>query len=215
MNTISLVLPLIPILWGIGILIGGIGIAAASGAFKDPKVNKLGILGMQGSGKTLFLSYLRNIPFIDQATGRKSYPSFKYKLNNGKEITISSGLDYGGGNIYRLEYDKVINDSDVILYLFDIGKYLRNELDSDGIKYQRSCNSRFEHIYSNIKNIKKPILVIATHKDKSALSQNEMEQRFSALVKNKSYKDMLKDVEYINLTDNREITRLKDNLFKI
>lgn len=215
MITIPLALPLIPILWGIGILLGGIGIAAASGAFKDPKVNKLGVLGMQGSGKTLFLSYLRNIPFIGGVTSRTKYEQFKYKLSNDKEITISSGTDLGGGNMFRTDYNKILEESDVILYLFDIGRYLSNELDSDGDRYQRACNSRLEHIYSSIKKTKKPISVIATHKDKSGLSQNEMEQRFTALVQNKKYKGMLKNVEYINLTNSGEIKNLKGKLFKV
>jgi GTPase SAR1 family protein len=209
-------IPLIlPILGWIGLgLVGLIGVATVVGAFDDPKKTKLGVLGMQGSGKTRFLSFLRNIPFIEGSTSRKKYESFKYTLINGKKITISSGVDIGGGDIYRSDYNEILDESDVILYFFDIGKYLRNEIDADGVPYQRSCNSRFEHIFSSIKKTKKPILIIATHKDKSGLSEQDMERKFNALVQKKRYKTLLKAIEYVNLTDRSEITKMRDELFR-
>ena len=215
MITIPLILPLLPLLgWGLGILLGGIGIAAVAGAFEDPKKNKLGILGMQQAGKTRFLDFLRNRPFMEGSSGRNSYPEFKYKLPiTGKEITISSGKDLGGGAIYRGDYNSILDNNDVIVYFFDIDKYLKNELDFDKIPYQRSCNSRFEHIYSNIKISKKPTLIIATHKDKCRFSENEMKQELDALIKDKPYKDLLEEVQYVNLTNNEEVRGLVNKIF--
>lgn len=213
MITIPLAFPLIPILWIAGILFGGAGVVAVAGAFKDPKIHKLGVLGMQGSGKTRFLSFLRNIPFKEGSTGRENYDSFKYVLNTKKEITIASGLDVGGGEMYRGDYNEILDESDVILYFFDIGKYLINEKDSKGESYQRYCNSRFQHIYSKIYKAKKPTLIIATHKDKCEFSEDEMGKRFNALIQNKSYKNILKEVEYVNLTDTNELENLKNKIF--
>lgn len=213
MITLPLAFPLIPILWIAGVLFGSAGVAAVAGAFKNPKIHKLGVLGMQGSGKTRFLSFLRNIPFIEGSTSRKKYDSFKYILNTKKEITIASGIDIGGGEMYRPDYNKILNESEVILYFFDIGKYLINEKDSNGDCYQRYCNSRFQHIYSKIYKAKKPILIVATHKDKCGLSEEEMAQKFNALIQNKSYKNILKEVEYVNLTDINEIKNLTNKIF--
>lgn len=215
MNSIPLALPIIPIVaWGVGLLIGGLGIAAARGAFDDPKKNKLGVLGMQGSGKTRFLSFLRNIPFIEGETSRKKYESFRYTLSNGKEISIDSGIDIGGGDFYRNEYDKILDKNDVILYFFDIGKYLRNDKTIDDVGYQRACNSRFEHVYSKVNKTDKPVFIIASHTDKSGLSKQEMVKQFTSLIDNKKYKTIFKNMEFINLTNENEITKLRDELFK-
>jgi hypothetical protein len=210
--TLPLILPILG--WIAAILIGSFGIAGFAGAFDDPKKNKLGVLGMQASGKTFFLNFLRNIPFIEGQTNRQTYESFKYKLSNGKEITIASGIDIGGGNLYRVDYNNIIEKSDVLLYLFDLGKYLKDSKDFDGQSYQRNCNSRFEHIFSKVITNKKPTLIIATHKDKIGLPEYEMVKKFNTLVKNKKYKAMLETVELVNLTDDKEIKSLADKIFK-
>jgi len=88
-------------------------------------------------------------------------------------------------------------------------------MDSESnISYQRNCNSRFEHIYSKINSSEKLILVIATHIDKCNVSESEMKQQFDALINNKHYKEMLKGVEYVNLTDINECKILADKIFK-
>lgn len=203
------------LIWGAVALAGGLTVAGIAGAFDDPKKNKLGLLGMQVSGKTRFLSYIRNIPYVDKRTGRSDYEEFIYTLSDGKKITICSGVDIGGGDNYRVDYDTILDNADVILYFFDIDKYLRNEIDLESnILYQRSCNSRFEHIYSRVKLSKKLVIVIATHTDKCNLSESAMKQKFDALASNKSYKDMLKEVEYVNLTNRNEIKNLVNKIFK-
>lgn len=208
-----LILPLIG--WGVVALAGLFTAAGFAGFWDDPQKNKLGLLGMQISGKTRFLSYLRNIPFVDKRSGRNHYEEFIHTLNDGKKITICSGVDIGGGDNYRVDYDTILDNADVILYFFDIDKYLRNEMDLESnILYQRSCNSRFEHIYSRVKLSKKLVLVIATHTDKCHLSESAMKQKFDVLTSNKSYKDMLKGVEYVDLTNRNEIKNLVNKIFK-
>ncbi|WHT39531.1 GTPase domain-containing protein [Myroides sp. mNGS23_01] len=198
------------------VILGGGLIGGAIGAlFDDPKKNKLGVLGMQTAGKTRFLSFLRNVPFKEQAAGRVAYNEFKYKLKNNKEITILAGVDIAGGNIFRNNYDEILQSSDVILYFFDINRYLKNELDEDGILYQRSCNSRFEHIYSQIKISNKPVIIIATHKDHVSFSENEMKFKFDTLIQNgnKAYKEMLQNIHYVNLTSASETKNLIEKIF--
>ncbi|WP_410877834.1 GTPase domain-containing protein [Myroides sp. DW712] len=214
MVVIPMILPLLA--WGVVAVLGGGLIGGAIGSlFDDPQKNKLGILGMQKAGKTRFLSFLRNIPFEEKASGRDSYVEFRYKLQNKKEITISAGRDIGGGNAYRVDYNKILQSSNVILYFFDINRYLKNELDQDGILYQRSCNSRFEHIYSELKKSNKPIIIVATHKDHVLLSENEIKLKFDTLVQNanKSYKEMLKNIHYVNLTSDAEMKNLIEKIF--
>lgn len=208
MITVPLILPFF--LLG-AVALGSIfTVAGIAGAFSDPKKNKLGVLGMQGAGKTRFLSFLRSKPFIEGQTSRSDYEEFTYQLSNRKKVYIKSGVDIGGGEMYRDDYNKIINESDVILYFFDINNYLSG---NDYISYQRGCNSRFEHIYDMWKKSKKPILVIATHKDKCSFPENEMKQEFDNLVQGKSYKEMLKEVEYVDLTNPLEIKRLANKIF--
>lgn len=203
---------MIPLIYIIGVgvasLLGG---GAVINLFKNK--DRLGILGMQASGKTRFLSFIRKIPFVEISTSRSQYEEFKYTLANGKSITIKSGVDMGGGIVYRVDYDKIINESDVILYFFDINRYLNNAIDGDNENYQRSCNSRFEHIYSRVLEEKKNVVIIATHRDKYPLSENEIKQKFDNLVQAKSYKSMLKNVQYVNLTSPKEISNLVEKIF--
>lgn len=213
-----LVTPLIApfVIWGVIALVGGVTVTSMAGFWDKPEKRTLGLLGMQISGKTRFLSYIRKIPYVEKRTGRDIYKEFTYILNNGKKITICSGADIGGGDTYRVDYDKILEKSDVILYFFDIDKYLRNEMDlGSNLLYQRSCNSRFEHIHSRIKTSEKLFKVIATHTDKCSLSENDMKRQFDSLSSNKSYKGILKEIEYVNLTNSSEIESLVNKIFKV
>ena len=90
-----------------------------------------GILGMQRSGKTRFLSFLKNIPYVDKPTGRGKYLEFVYQTKSGKDIKIREGFDIGGGQEFRADYAKIIENSSVVFYFFDIKPYL------DDIAYMR------------------------------------------------------------------------------
>lgn len=210
-----IVTPLIAplLIWGAIALFGFFGVAGIAGVWKDPKKNKLGLLGMQKAGKTLFLSHLRNIPFLEGTSGRNSFNAFEHRLASGKKIIISAGFDIGGGKFYRSNYDGILDNADVVLYFFDINMYLKNDLDFDEIPYQRSCNSRFEHIYSKIKNNNKPVIIIATHKDKCNFPEEIMKEKFDKLVDDKSYSEILKEIEYVNLTNKNEIEKLVNKIF--
>lgn len=210
MVVIPMILPLLA--WGAIVVLGGGLIGGAIGALSnDPKKYKLGILGMQAAGKTRFLNFIQNKLFIEGTTSRITYEEFRYKLMSGKEITICSGIDLGGESLYRKEYNKIISDSDLILFFLDIDKYIKNPFENEEF-YQRGCNSRLEHIYSENKE-KKTIKIIATHRDKCKLSDGEMKRTFEILIQNKSYKKILNDVKYINLLNSTEIKSLINAIF--
>ncbi|RKS53790.1 hypothetical protein BC962_2046 [Gillisia mitskevichiae] len=211
-------LPLfIPIIWGVALgaatILGlGIGSYAFFSKSEDPEKNKLGILGMQGAGKTRFLSYLRNIPFVDKETEIQTYSPFTYK-SHGKVIQIDSGEDIGGGNLYRDEYDRIIKKSNVIFYFFDISKYLNDPI-QEGISYRRASNSRIEHINSIDKFSKKNILIVGTHFDLCKNNQKEVRSEFLKLNENKSYYSILKQIELIDLTHNDQLKNFTKKVFK-
>lgn len=203
------------LIWGAVALAGVFTVAGLAGFWDNPEKNKLGILGMQQAGKTRFLRFLQNKPFIEGSTGRDSYEQFEYKLSNGKVVTVMPGKDIGGGVLYWGGYNDIIDNTDLIIFFFDIDRYLRNELDSDKILYQRSCNGRFEHIFSKTKNSNKPVIVIATHKDKCSFPESVMKRKFDELIQkeNKAYKEILKDIQYVDLTNKIEIQNISNLIF--
>ena len=205
-------LPLLPILAILGGgLIGGL-IGGFIGSLFEEKENKLGVLGMQQAGKTKFLSFLRGVPYVERSTSREEYDSFTIYLKEGKEVHISQGIDIGGGDTYRSEYKKIIENSDVVFYFFDINKYFKDEVMKDRITYRRECNSRFEFIFDSIKD--KQVLLVATHTDLCGLHSSQIKSKFDEIVSGKRYKDMLQQVCFINLNDKRQVEEFINKTFK-
>ncbi|WP_318639701.1 GTPase domain-containing protein [Flavobacterium ardleyense] len=176
--------------------------------------NKLGLLGMHASGKTRFLNFLQKVPYIEKNSGRDDYEEFTFTTENRKKIIIKAGVDIGGGNIYRSSYNSIIKDSDVVFYFFDIDKYFKNEKTKDNELYQRDCNSRFEHVYSESLKRSNILKVIATHRDNCNLSDDEMKSKLFEIIRYKSYKSMLENVDFINLTNTGEVKKLVNKYFK-
>lgn len=172
----------------------------------------LGILGMQASGKTSFLSFLKKQPYSNQQTHIDEYEPFIYKTDNGKNIKITKGKDIGGGEyLWKHHYKEIIDSSDVIFYFFDIKKYLEN------IEYMRECNSRLHFLYreyNNDKNKKKRIILFATHKDQTNLKDNEILNQFINKIKDKEYEKLANKVEPINITDKVELKKVTDKTFE-
>lgn len=200
--------------WGAIGLIGGalfgIGLGFLADLFSGDK-RKLGILGMESSGKTYFLNILRNKRAIETATGREVRDAFKLTLDNGKVITIEKGYDTGGAKEFMTFYKETIHSSDVLFYFFDINKYFND------LVYQRDCNSRFffidgERFNYNTK-VKKDVIIVATHRDKCSLSDSEINKKFTSVVGNKTYKEMIKNVVFINLTDNKATNEFINKAF--
>lgn len=212
MMIIPLILPLL--IWGAvaitGVIIGG---AVIHSYFDDnPEKKGLGIIGMQTSGKTLLLSKIRGIPLKDQRTSREEYEEFTHKMKNGREIIISKGIDIGGGEMHIVEYEKIIQKSDLVLFLFKINEYLQNKENTEGYSYQRLCNSRFDLLYK-LKRDKNTIMIIGTHKDKTNLSDRDLETKFFQIVRNKTYSQMVSSPIFVNLTDEQQLNKLIEKIF--
>ena len=184
-------MPLLPLIWIISIVAGGISIFLASrkfsenikNIFKDPNKNKLGILGMEGSGKTLYLCHLRKVEYVDKNTEMNSpYSEFIYETDSGNTFHIKAGEDINGGEYNRMFYNSIMEKSDVIFYFFDINKYFTEN------DYERECNSRFLYLYNFFaKNKTKKIIVFASHVDKCKEKKWEILIKFRNMLKNKTY----------------------------
>lgn len=195
---------------GIAALIGGSSGAIAGGLVdlftNDDKEYKLGLLGMKASGKTTFLNNLRGIKTVSKTTSKEIYTSFEFVTSNGKTIKIEKGTDIGGDKNYMIEYRQIVQKNDVILYFFDVCRYLTE------IEYLRECNSRLDFISREIKN--KKITIIASHSDLSKRSEEILIEEILNRVKDKKYSNLFNNGFFVvNLIDKRGIKELIDKIF--
>ncbi|MFC0343462.1 hypothetical protein [Epilithonimonas hispanica] len=199
---------MLPILIPIAVLLSFLFRKKIRNFLKDGK--SLGIIGMQQSGKTRFLAHLRNVPFIDKQTNQDDYPEFIYTTKSGSKIKINSGKDYGGLEMYRKNYSDIIKKSDVITYFFDINKYFND------MEYRRECNSRFLYLHGSFDKTENKLLVLfATHTDLCNNMQNkQIKKDFENLIKDKKYKELIKETIYVNTTNEDELKELNEILFK-
>lgn len=189
-----------------GGVVGGVAGGVLDFFSKDDKVSKLGIIGMQESGKTTFLNNLRGLKTVFNPTSKENYKCFKFELSDGRTIHIDKGNDIGGAKNYMSEYRQVIEESDVILYFFDVSKYLTN------VDYKRECNSRLHHINVNIEN--KKIAIIASHSDFSQQSKNILTEEILNQVKDKKYSNLFNNAFFVvNLTERNQVINLIDKIF--
>lgn len=183
-----------------------------SQAGEDREKKRLGVLGMEASGKTRFLSYLRNIPFIDKTTSKEKYDPFDHDYD-GKIIQIDAGLDIGGGSLYRKEYSRILKKSDFIFYFLNIKKYL-DDSPYEGVGYRRACNNRIEHVYSGEKDINSEIVIVGTHIDLCGKNETKVNSEFLNLNEHKSYYPVLKNIEFVDFTKTDQLVNFVKKVFK-
>lgn len=167
---------------------------------------KLGILGMERSGKTTLLSKMRGITKSPTQTFSENYEEFIFRTHSGKIIKIAKGKDIGGNINYLIEYKTITVQSDVIFYFFNANEYVKD------LDYRRQCNSRLSLIFSNL--INKKFVLIGTHADKSSLTITQLKDAIMALTIEKKYSKLFNEnLIVVNLTDNEQFANLTDNLF--
>lgn len=192
----------LPIFIG-AVIVGGTTIAVLSGPQKTTG-KTLGVLGMTQSGKSSFLVNLGIIDRLVQGTTMDSYKEKTIKIGD-RTITIQQGEDIGGGEVYVKEYyKKWINSKDIIIFVFDGVKYLKQT------EYKKDVQARLFFIYNQFmqKNNKKDqqeqinelknVVVIASHLDEfmdefksNNMSSHEMEETIANTIKDKPYRNLL------------------------
>ena len=185
------------------------------------KGKHIAILGPKGSGKTTFLNHLRGInSSAQEGTGREDYKTFTFTLNDGKKIKIKSGTDIGGGADYKRLYEEMIKDSDAVIIIFDVNRYLNDKKGSEADKrtYQQLTHVRFKFIHDRIiktqgKIDPERIAVIGSHKDETGKDNKKLKQLFSESIKDKDYKNALVNCHFCNLTDMDELNKTVNDIF--
>ena len=164
----------IPVLIGAAIGTAAIIIAAASEDTNTEKVKgtSLGILGMPGAGKTLFLRNLQGRPYTkyEQTSGAEDYEPFDF-CHKGKTIRIQKGKDIGG-NVENIKqyYDDFLNTKDICIFIFDLNKYI------DQTNYRNEVNSRLDFINRHLLILDKSLdkwAVIGTHVDQAKIEKGK------------------------------------------
>jgi len=178
---------------------------------------RLAVLGMKDAGKTRFYRFLQGkkyVEVLDLETEKDAIESFTYTCSNGSKIKIQKGHDYGGGRDYvKTHYEDLLKDSDIVVFVFDMHKFLYD------MEYQKETNSIASLINDmNYKNCN--IVKIASHKDEFDLSKQKNKKQiyneFCNVIKTKKYWDSIMDYNlfFADMRNNDELKTIADKIFK-
>lgn len=174
-------------------------------------IKGIAILGTKDSGKTTLLNILRGKSYEKpDVTSYDKYKEFVYKKQNGNSVTIRQGVDIGGGPSFRIHYESMIENADVVFFLFDINKWKDNEED------RREIRSRLQFITEKCIKNGKYLVTLLTHPD--LLNTDEIETILSQYKNdicernNGSYKAAVVDYPCVplNTTDEPSVKQLID-----
>lgn len=161
---------------------------------------KLVILGMNLSGKTTMLNYLRGKNnAIPQGTGREPYEAYTYTSADNIIYHIHASVDRGGRDEFVKQYPQDIEKANRIFFLFNVNLYLSD------VKYRLETHHRIFFIndmckryHSNDYRIK----LWGTFIDKS---ENPEKTKFEVkrMLLESEFEEVLNkdDIEFINTTD--------------
>ena len=174
-------------------------------------IKGIAILGTKGSGKTTLLNVLRGKSYEKpDVTSYDQYKEFVYKKQNGNSVTIRQGVDIGGGTSFRIHYESMIENADVVFFLFDISKWKISE------EERREIRSRLQFVTEKCIKNHKFLVTLLTHPDllntaeiKTILSQYKSDicERDCG-----SYKAAVVDYPFVplNVTDESSVKQLID-----
>jgi len=150
-ETVNAVLPLI-------IIIGGVGVAAVAGLAltwfgEKLKDKKLGIIGIEGSGKTTLAEYLAN-NYLPKKTATTIYRN-DYKKRKLGDLGMQVAITDSRSQHTRYEYGQereIVKNYDIILYLFDMSKLL-----TEKDKYFKKIDKEIRMYSEEFKNLQSTI----------------------------------------------------------
>ena len=190
--------------------------------FKPNKeTKKIVILGCKESGKTELWSRLgaKLKESSMNRTAEQAVSEFTISKNE-KKITIAETKDIGGGDDWVSVYDELITDGTFIYYLIN-GHDFEKESDFKEVK------SRIEKI--SICTKKKEncgLKILITHFDEISFTEQELKQKIKQKLENKILNLILKgvkqkitqfldnNVDFVNLLDEKDINKIKDEILE-
>jgi len=234
-NVLTAFVPLVVI--GSSVVVGGAVVAKFAGKLKN---KKLGIIGLPGSGKTTLAEYLAN-NCLPKETASTMYAK-DYKDITLKDLGIKVDIVDTRANRSEYAYElekKLLLESDIIFYLFDISKlfsatekdeYLKRinkeiEFYSNKVLKARQEEIEKEDIINVAKNFlkskpsepkEKIFIALGTHSDKlSEDDKNHIHQEITDDLFKFNF-ECKYDIRYFNsLVDKERIEATVNEIFKI
>ena len=204
----------IQILYPIYILVLLLGIILVK--ISRNKDAKIGVVGPQKAGKTLFLNALNGIwgTKPEQTIQFEKDETIEYRFDDGTTRTFKNCKDVPGSNSFiRTTYTEILEDSTDLLFFFNMKQYLENP------DYERDVNARLDYIYEVRKSINKddkslPVTLILSYADQV----KNVRKAFLAIqdkLSKKDYGKMCQNHMYpINMEKEDEVKKLIEKLFK-
>lgn len=182
--------------------------------FLSKKILKLAVIGIEESGKTSFLRYISNIEDIEK--DQNDY-TFNFSDSDNHDFRVEH-IYFHSEQIDNINwiYPKVVSDSNLILFFFDMSKidsedYLQDVVD------RLAVISEYCQLY---KKDEKTVLVIPTHKDLLPANQlpTQKENFRAALNKDSSAKYFNENSNLIlntfNTSNVENLKSLRDTICK-
>lgn len=204
------IIPIIPlVLWILGVIFLGGCIITVYNAVKTTG-KKLAVLGMERAGKSTLYNMLRTgEPGTPLNTTIEEFGEFTIK---DRKIKIKKGKDIGGGPEFIQYYEDLIKQNDIIIFIFNVSKYLNNLI------YQRDTKDRLDFIYRKSKEYNKEmnnLVMIASHVD--LLPSDKQKTAIKEIlntINGKQYNEMFKNNFFIiSIINNEHINKLKEKIF--
>lgn len=170
---------------------------------------KLCVLGMEATGKTIWLNYLQGKDYEENPpqTNEEYYPSFSLEFAGGRKVYISAGKDLGGNDdIFNEEYENCIKNNDSIMFFFNSNKYLNPKENL----YKRRVHARLDFIFKKVTT--QTVYIVMTHKDLNDLrNKNNKKVMFDILKTfDKKWVDRCKEhTLYVNMRSEEDREKMK------
>ncbi len=162
---------------------------------------RVSLLGLKGGGKSQFLHSLGcKEANPGTLTSRERYGWFKI-VYPSKTIYIKAGYDIGGGlELFKKSFNKHLINSDWVLFVIDIQKFINNELDVESIlPYKEMVFARLDYINDNVSNkFKDKFAIILTHVDLMDKPENVLINEFQNATNSKVYSHLASQVYSID-----------------
>lgn len=194
---------------------------SAKDYFKNEKSVALAILGPNEAGKTTLWNYFKGIPAskVYQETDGKVALMFSasstiwnaVKLVKPKEELEFTGYDINGnGDFIRTDWEKMIEESNMVIFVFNAYKYLNN------IEYQRDINQRMQFVNSTVEKQKdgkkRGIWLLGSYADKLGDRKKDW-GRIIEIIKTKPYCEISHNNACVNLTSKKELKEYYKKMF--
>ena len=192
-----------------------------SDTFKNERSVDLAILGPNEAGKTTLWNFFKGSTAskVYQETDGKVKLSFwassiiwnAVKLDEPTERLKFTGYDINGnGDFIRTDWEKIIEKSNMIIFVFNSYKYLNSE------DYQRDINQRMQFVYSTVckqtDGKKRGIWLLGSYADKLA-DKKKAWRRIIDNIKTKPYCEISHNNACLNLTNEDELKKYYKKMF--